>query len=80
MKKLDIEICMGSSCFSRGNRETLEIIETLSHLNKIDCEISLKGCLCKECCSLGPIVRINDDKYEAVHPSYIKDLLEKHMG
>ncbi len=79
MKNLEIEICMGSSCFSRGNSESLEIIESLSNSNEVPCDITLKGCLCKESCALGPIITINGEKHKEVDASCVKALLLKYM-
>lgn len=79
MKTVDIEICMGSSCFSRGNQENLEIIEDLSDKKTITSTIALKGCLCKQCCSSGPVIIINGIKHGEVHPSSIKGLLLSAM-
>jgi NADH:ubiquinone oxidoreductase subunit E len=78
-KSIEIEICMGSSCFSRGNSESLEIIEGLSRSNEIPCDILLKGCLCKESCASGPIITVNGDKHKEVDASCVKDLLLKYM-
>lgn len=34
-----IEICMGSSCFARGNKNNLKIIEAYLEKNRIDCAL-----------------------------------------
>jgi hypothetical protein len=39
---------MGSSCYARGNRETLSRIEELIRIREIGTEVELKGCLCPE--------------------------------
>jgi NADH:ubiquinone oxidoreductase subunit E len=53
-----IEICMGSSCFSRGNSVTLEKVE--NYLQKLGLaeEVELKGRLCTGTCSSGPCVSV----------------------
>lgn len=77
MKKnsYDIEICMGSSCFSRGNRFSLPIIQSFVKENKLEANINVTGCLCSENCSKGPILIINEILYDQVHPDSVKDLL-----
>ncbi len=77
MKKnsYNIEICMGSSCFSRGNRFSLPIIQSFVKENKLEANINVTGCLCSENCSKGPILIINEILYDQVHPDSVKDLL-----
>ena len=35
----EIKICMGSSCFARGNNENLEIIETFIKENNLEAKM-----------------------------------------
>ena len=72
---LTIEICMGSSCFSRGNRLSLPIIQSMLENEDLEANIKITGCLCSENCSRGPIMVINGKMYDKVHPDSVKDLL-----
>ncbi len=76
---MTIEICMGSSCYARGNRETLSRIEEFIRTREIGAEVELKGCLCAENCGTGPIVRINGSLFYEVVPEQIEGLLQKHL-
>ena len=42
-QKNQIIICMGSSCFSRGNRVNLELIKAWLSERKIEAEVGFKG-------------------------------------
>lgn len=78
-KKLTIEICMGSSCYSRGNSETLALIEKFCKEEAAESAIALKGSLCMNACAKGPTIIINGDTYNGVHPNCITDLLRFHL-
>ena len=49
-----IKICLGSSCYSRGNNVHLEVIKKYIAENHLEAEISFSGHLCEELCSSGP--------------------------
>ncbi|MFA8342658.1 MAG: (2Fe-2S) ferredoxin domain-containing protein [Rhodothermaceae bacterium] len=70
-----ISICMGSSCFARGNRKSLEIIQDYIEQNKCEFEIELSGCLCHDKCKSGPNIEINGQLHEKVEPNTVIDLL-----
>ena len=74
-----IEICMGSSCFARGNRESLGIIESFLKTHKLLDRVELKGSLCMECCGNGPHVTINNTSYKGVRPAEMGSILEREL-
>ncbi len=70
-----VTICMGSSCFSRGNNQNLEAVRTwLSDHGKM-AEVELKGCRCGGKCGVGPNVWINDVCHMGVTSETVADLL-----
>ena len=75
-----IVICMGSSCFARGNREHLELIENYLHGNKIDAEITFSGCRCRGECGSGPNIEINGNLHHEIDTGTLLDLLEFHFS
>jgi NADH:ubiquinone oxidoreductase subunit E len=72
-----ISICMGSSCFSRGNAANVEIIERFILREGIDTELS--GTLCEGFCKEGPIIVIDGVTYKNVQPTTLPDLLSSHF-
>ena len=74
--KNSIVICMGSSCYSRGNQLSLELIKTYLHENNQEATIGFKGRLCSERCSRGPVLIINDVVYQGVQPGNVLDILK----
>lgn len=75
--KVVIQICMGSSCFSRGNGKTLKVIQQYLKDHQLEGEVVLKGNHCFGDCSLGPIVKINEQMNENVHSDSVLELLER---
>ncbi|MCF8346870.1 MAG: (2Fe-2S) ferredoxin domain-containing protein [Bacteroidales bacterium] len=76
-EKVVIQICMGSSCFSRGNNKTLKAIQHYLKEHNLEGEVVLKGNHCFGECSRGPILKINDTLHEQVYSANIVELLEK---
>ena len=74
-KKLSISICLGSSCFSRGNNENLDIILNYIKTNQLEADIDFQGCLCTGNCTEGPLLTINEKTYTKVDPTTVIDIL-----
>lgn len=75
--KNSIIICMGSSCFARGNREHLEQIENYLQENELDSDVRLAGCRCRNECGRGPNIEINGTLHHEVDAGTLQDLLEE---
>ena len=54
----EIVICMGSSCFARGNKNYVEIIKKYLNEHNLTNKITFKGQLCSDNCSKGPVIQI----------------------
>lgn len=79
-KKININICMGSSCFTRGNALAVKLVEEYITENNLENCIKISGSLCMENCSLGPNIIINEKVYSRVDPDCIIDLLKHHLA
>lgn len=77
--KQEIVICLGSSCFSRGNRKCLGIIEKYLKDNNLDDKYFFHGSRCFDKCEKGPILKIGDTIYEGVKPDEVMNLLRKSL-
>ncbi|MCD7779698.1 MAG: (2Fe-2S) ferredoxin domain-containing protein [Candidatus Gastranaerophilales bacterium] len=73
----EIKICMGSSCFARGNCENLEFIEKYIKDNNLDAEIEVFGARCENICEKGPNIVINGTIYNNVTNDKIVEELRK---
>ncbi|MCX7655871.1 MAG: (2Fe-2S) ferredoxin domain-containing protein [Treponemataceae bacterium] len=75
-----IVICMGSSCFSRGNSLNAELIQQMIEQGTIRAELqdaTVHGKLCEGLCKDGPIVIIDGVVHRQVTPTILQDLLRR---
>jgi NADH:ubiquinone oxidoreductase subunit E len=79
-QKIEMQICLGSSCFSRGNRDVVTYIRDYLRKNHLEDKIIFKGARCMDLCSNGPNLKINDRIIEEVTLSKIENILEKEFG
>jgi len=54
-----ITLCMGSSCFSRGNGKNLPRIQQFLKDNGLAAHVVLRGCRCGNACSGGPNIWVD---------------------
>ena len=79
-EKLAVELCMGSSCFARGNSTALGYVESYIEENGLADRIELGGHLCIGECNNGPHIRIGDKKYSGISdPDCIIDIIKKAL-
>ena len=75
MTKHNITVCMGSSCFARGNQQNLETIENFIKENGLEAEIELSGSRCEGKCVTGPNIIINGVEYTEVDETKLNESL-----
>lgn len=73
----EIKLCMGSSCFARGNNELLAFLEDSIEKEKLDVSIQLSGCRCIDSCDEGPNVFIDGKLYHAMTQEKLQKILEE---
>ncbi len=76
---MTITVCMGSSCFSRGNATNAETIQSLIEKMGIEATTEVRGCLCEGQCKKGPNVKINDTLYTSVFPEALEDIINNEL-
>lgn len=75
-----MQICMGSSCFSRGNKDVVMFIKDYLRTNHLEDRVDFKGARCMGHCSNGPNLIIDGVSAEGVTLSKIESILEKEFG
>jgi len=80
-----ISVCMGTACYLRGNTENYEMLKQLLKLKPgkkttDDGVFTLEKTRCFGCCSLAPVIRINDDIYGAVDIKTLRRLIAKYRS
>ncbi|MGD0939482.1 MAG: (2Fe-2S) ferredoxin domain-containing protein [Terracidiphilus sp.] len=74
---VEIVVCLGSSCFARGNSENLAIINQHVKTHGINASIRLTGKLCQDECKLGPNLTIGGESYHGVTAAKLRELLQQ---
>lgn len=78
MGRPQITICMGSSCFARGNEKNVAFCEEFLAARGLrdDVDVELGASLCTGNCAQGPVVIANGKMYTNVDRGVMKDILE----
>lgn len=79
-QRIEMQICLGSSCFSRGNRDVVAFIREYLRKNHLEDRVVFKGARCMNLCNNGPNLRINEKIIEGVTLQRIESILEKEIG
>ena len=72
-----LTICLGSSCFTRGNDENLPRIQAFLKTRGLEGRVALKGSRCEGRCQHGPNLRVCDTFLDEVRPATLLDELER---
>jgi len=79
-RKIEMQICLGSSCFSRGNKDVVMFIKDYLRSNHLEDRVVFRGARCMGHCSNGPNLIINGVQTEGVTLGRIEGILEKEFG
>ena len=74
-------ICIGSSCFARGNAANVKIVEDFITQRGLsdELDIELSGGLCTDNCPDGPVVVVNEKIYKHVNADVMQEILEYYF-
>ena len=77
-----INVCLGTACHVRGGARIFEKLERDLKLEAggttDDLRFSLESVRCLGCCSLGPVVVIDDDTYGRLNQEKVSKLLDQY--
>ena len=79
-QRIEMQICLGSSCFSRGNKDVVMYIRDYLIKNHLEDKVIFKGARCMGNCSNGPNLRINEAMIEGINLSRIESILENVLA
>jgi len=74
--KTCITICLGSSCFTRGNDEHLPLVQAWLANHDLTDRVALKGSRCEGKCMHGPNLKIDDTLVHDVKAADLESILE----
>lgn len=79
-EKVEIALCMGSSCFTRGNNRLLKALEDSIRENAWEDRVVLSGLRCENRCGQGPNVFIDGKLHQGLDAGTLFDLLFEKLG
>jgi NADH:ubiquinone oxidoreductase subunit E len=72
-----IVICLGSSCFARGNCDHLATIKEYLEKRSLAASVRLSGLLCQDQCTVGPNMTIGTEQHHEVTSDRLAELLKR---
>jgi len=75
-----ITVCMGSSCFGKGNSSNAGYITNFIEERNLQDSVEVSGCLCCGACAQGPNVKINDKLILGISEQTAAGIIEKELG
>lgn len=78
MKK-EIVICLGSSCFSRGNKKQVQLIKAFLETHCLNDVVNFRGSHCFNRCEEGPILSIDGKENSGMTPERVTQVLENEF-
>ncbi len=72
-----LTVCLGSSCFTRGNDDHLPHIQEWLRARGLEDRVTLKGSRCEGMCQQGPNLRMDGELVHGVSPEALEALLER---
>ena len=79
MAAIDLVVCMGSACFSRGNIRTLDLIQRYLKERGLERQVQVTGTLCQDRCRQGPNLTLQGECFCGLEPQAILELLEERL-
>lgn len=80
--KYKISVCLGTVCYVKGANEILEEVKSILGISVSettpDGYFSIENTRCLGCCSLAPVMMINDQVYSEVQKSEVKDIIDSY--
>lgn len=77
--KHKIVICMGSSCFARGNERNIQVIQDFLKNNQLEADVEFVGTHCNNICSNGPNISIDGVMFNKLDGETLIDLLNRKL-
>ncbi len=82
--KYQISVCLGTVCYVKGSESILEELRRILNIKEgevtSDGLFSLDTTRCLGCCSLAPVIMINDKVYKQVKKSEVKKIIDSYRG
>ena len=77
VEPVEIVICLGSSCFARGNSHHLAVIEQFIAGANLKASVRISGKLCQDECKQGPNLTVAGVTHHDVTPEKLRHILQQ---
>lgn len=79
MNRKKIILCLGSSCFARGNQDLVSRVRKFITRNRLEEKVEFKGDHCFSNCSEGPNLIIGNNLFSRISDQNIESVLEEGL-
>ena len=73
----EVVVCLGSSCFARGNAQNLSAIESYVQSHHLCNCVHIRGCLCQDECKQGPNLTVRGTRHHEVNAAKLREILQQ---
>jgi NADH:ubiquinone oxidoreductase subunit E len=73
----EVVVCLGSSCFARGNSQNLAAIEAYLESHKLAEAFRVTGRLCQDECKQGPNLSVCGAHHHEVCAATLREILQQ---
>lgn len=78
-----VSVCLGTACHVRGGERVMERIQKILDIQAGETTqdrcFTLESVRCLGCCSLGPVVKINEDTHARITPDKVDETLDSYQ-
>lgn len=78
--KTEIIICLGSSCFARGNKKMVQVIQQFLKQNHLEEKVIFHGAHCFNLCGEGPVIKIGDRVIRSADEDVVRMNLKEYFN
>ncbi len=75
--KKELIICLGSACFSRGNKEAVQVIKNYIKEHQLEDKVHFCGTHCVNKCNEGPVIKFENKIYTEVNSDRLINILDE---
>ena len=75
---MNVHICIGSSCYLKGSKDIITILERLITIHNVKDKVTLMGSFCMGHCTEGVCVTIDDTLF-SFSPDTTEELFKKEI-
>ncbi|MBE0637482.1 MAG: (2Fe-2S) ferredoxin domain-containing protein [Bacteroidales bacterium] len=77
--QLEVVICLGSSCFARGNKQMVQVVKKFMEDNNLMHKLKFRGKHCFGNCENGPSMMIGEKRHEHLNQQSVLEILEREL-